>query len=227
MSSLTTFEKTVRHDTGISAGRTDSGITTPDSQSQQQQHESKSPAVQNADLGSSTEDIGVVEEKNPHEQSDIVYHYLTWETDLPSPSNFYVNQLSAPQPPNLDDYVSPFLWSNTRKRMTVWLSSLITTLTAFTAGSYSPGTYQMQEEWGVSHVAALVGITTFTTGFAIAPMVLAPFSEIHGRRPVFWASGALLVVCQLCTALTPTYPGILLSRFFVGVGGSTFSTMGT
>jgi MFS family permease len=33
------------------------------------------------------------------------------------------------------------------------------------------------------------------------------------------------VLCQLCCALTPTFGGMLVARFFVGVGGSTFSTM--
>lgn len=101
----------------------------------------------------------------------------------------------------------------------------------------------MTKEWHVSNVAALVGITTFTAGifipfvcyyvhsnrpllgFAIAPMVLAPFSEIQGRRPVFIVSGIVFVICQLCTGLTRSYAGMLVVRFFVGVGGSTFSTM--
>lgn len=56
-------------------------------------------------------------------------------------------------------------------------------------------------------------------------MVLAPFSEINGRRPVFMASGLLFVICQLCTGLTQSYGGMLVVRFFAGVGGSTFSTM--
>lgn len=56
-------------------------------------------------------------------------------------------------------------------------------------------------------------------------MVLAPYSEIYGRRPVFIASGILFVICQLCTGLTQSYAGMLVVRFFTGVGGSTFSTM--
>ena len=56
-------------------------------------------------------------------------------------------------------------------------------------------------------------------------MVLAPFSEINGRKPVFVATGILSVICQLCCAMTRSYPGMLVARFFAGVGGSTFSTM--
>lgn len=56
-------------------------------------------------------------------------------------------------------------------------------------------------------------------------MILAPFSEINGRRPVFMATGLLFVAMQVACALTPTFGGMLVSRFLLGVGGSTFSTM--
>jgi multidrug resistance protein len=56
-------------------------------------------------------------------------------------------------------------------------------------------------------------------------MILAPFSEINGRRPVFIASGLVFVICQLCTGFVQSYAGMLVVRFIVGVGGSTFSTM--
>lgn len=59
----------------------------------------------------------------------------------------------------------------------------------------------------------------------MAPMVLAPFSEIQGRRPVFIVSGIVFVICQLGTAVTRSYAGMLVVRFLAGVGGSTFSTM--
>ncbi|RMZ69763.1 mfs multidrug [Pyrenophora seminiperda CCB06] len=161
-------------------------------------------------------------------EADIVWHYLTFDTELPHPSTIHPTQPGQeppPEPPNLVKYTNPFDWSETRKQVTIWISSVITALTAFSAGSYSPGVYQMTQEWGVSSVAALAGITVFTTGFAFAPMFLAPFSEINGRRPVFLASGVLFVVCQLCSSLTQSYGGMLAARFFLGIGGSTFSTM--
>ena len=83
----------------------------------------------------------------------------------------------------------------------------------------------MSEHWHVSQVATHVGITAFRTGFAIAPMVLAPFSELKGRKPVFIVTGILFVIYQLCCAVTRSFPGMLVARFFAGVRGSTFSTM--
>lgn len=157
----------------------------------------------------------------------IIYRYLTFETELPSPTSLgpAQNGLAAPEQPDLKDCVSPFTWSTSRKTFTTCLSCAVTAVTACTAGSYSPASQQMSDYWGVSQTAIYVGITTFTTGFAVAPMALAPFSEINGRKPVFIATGVLFVICQLCCAVTRSYPGMLLARFFAGVGGSTFSTM--
>lgn len=157
----------------------------------------------------------------------IIYRYLTFETELPLPTSLGPDQngLAAPEQPDLKNFVSPFTWSTSRKTFTTCLSCAVTAITACTAGSYSPASQQMSDYWGVSQIAIYVGITTFTTGFAVAPMILAPFSEINGRKPVFVATGVLFVICQLCCAVTRSYPGMLLARFFAGVGGSTFSTM--
>ena len=157
----------------------------------------------------------------------IVYHYLTFETELPSPTSLGAcrDASAVPAPPDLQNYVSPFTWSKNRKNFMTWLSCAVTAATAYTAGSYSPASQQLSEYWHVSQVATYVGITMFTTGFAVAPMFLAPFSELNGRRPVFIASGILFVICQLCCAVTRSFSGMLLARFFVGIGGSTFSTM--
>ncbi|KAK5676505.1 hypothetical protein LTS10_010806 [Elasticomyces elasticus] len=179
----------------------------------------------NDDSGSST---GGVETLGA--QDEITWHYLTFETELPSPT--YLSQPprangqpTPPECPDLKKYTSPFLWSNSRKRILTWMSCFATTVTAYSAGSYTSAIPQMRELWHVSEVAALVGVTIFTVGFALAPMFLAPFSEINGRRPMFVVTGVLLVVFQMVCAVTPTFAGMLVARFLVGCMGSTFSTM--
>ena len=104
--------------------------------------------------------------------SPIIYHYLAFETELPRPSTKFSAKVSgtpAPPQPDLKIYTSPFEWSESRKRFTIWLSCIATAVTAYTAGSFSSPSAQMSAEWHVSQVAILVGITTFCTGFGIAP----------------------------------------------------------
>lgn len=158
----------------------------------------------------------------------ISYHYLAFETELPLVSTIRLatqDSRPPPAPPNLQEFDSPLKWSKSRKGYIIYLSCAVTVVTAYSAGAYSPASSQLSKYWGVSQQAIVAGITTFSAGFAIAPMILAPFSEINGRYPVFVATGLLFVVSQLCCALTRSYPGMLVARFFVGVGGSTFSTM--
>lgn len=157
----------------------------------------------------------------------ITYEYLTWHTSLPTPAFPPASSLpeNLPSTAGYEKIISPFLWSEKRKNLITWLSCAATIVTAWAAGSYTMGDDQMSAEWGVSRVAITVGVTIFTAGFAIAPMVLAPFSEINGRRPVFVVTGILYVIFQLCCALTRSYGGMLISRFLKGCVSSTFSTM--
>lgn len=157
---------------------------------------------------------------------DIEYVYLDFDTEL-AVIPIFSNQVTPNYPPcpNLTKYTDPFTWSKTRKNLMTWVSCATNGAAAYAAGSYAAPEMQLTERWGISRVAYNVGISVFVAGFGIAPMFLAPFSEINGRRPVFIASGILFVVCQLGCALTDSYGGMLAARFFAGIGGSTFSTM--
>ena len=167
----------------------------------------------------------------PPREQEIQWRYLEFETDLPQPA--YLTQPSErrnsrtqpPDPPDLKSYESPFLWSARRKSLMTWLSCIVTLFVAYNAGAYTSGLDQMMSEWHISRVAGLVGVTMFTAGFGIAPMFLAPFSEINGRRPVFVVTGLFWVVFQIICGVTPTFAGMLVSRFLAGCASSTFSTM--
>ncbi|EEA20546.1 hypothetical protein TMatcc_000534 [Talaromyces marneffei ATCC 18224] len=157
----------------------------------------------------------------PNTGRHIVYLNLSFETVLPTPVRF----VDTIPPPDLLKLGSPYDWSPKRKSFITYVSCISTLFASFAASCYSPGAEQMAAEWHISQVACLIGITTFCAGFAVGPMFLAPFSEIIGRKPVFVATAILFMVCQLCCSVTRLYGGMLVARFFAGIGGSTFSTM--
>lgn len=172
--------------------------------------------------------------------SPITNLYLTFNTPLPVPNTTILPRsltttttAAEPPPPppqpSLLPFIDPHKWPSHRKTYHLVLSCLATFLTAYTAGSYSTPSSIMASYFHTSTTAVLCGITTFCTGFALAPMVLAPFSEIQGRYPVFAVSGVIFVLFQLVCGLIPStsggLAGMLVSRFMVGVGGSVFSTM--
>lgn len=127
---------------------------------------------------------------------DIEYEYLEFETALPTPFITLPpgpGQSPPPEAPSLEKYSSPFLWPKWRKSLMTWISCAITALAGYSAGEVSPASEELSREWGISSVVYNLSITVFCIGFALAPMVLAPFSEINGRRPIFVASGILFV----------------------------------
>ena len=154
---------------------------------------------------------------NDIDTSEIVYHYLTFDTQLPQPSSLYPHihkendsSTSPPQPPDLTAYMNPFEWSEKRKKNIIYLSCIATLFTAYAAGCYSSGIGQLETRFDISAPVATLGITIFTTGFAIAPMILAPLSEINGRRPLFLVTGLLFFVFVIITACTVSYTHLTL-----------------
>ncbi|KAI1907807.1 hypothetical protein LOZ12_002883 [Ophidiomyces ophidiicola] len=162
------------------------------------------------------------------DKADIRYLYLDFDSDLPSPCSLTIStdqDFFLPPRPDLKPYTSPFEWPNTLKSVITGVACTVTILSAAAAGCYSPAEEELTQAWGISGVVYNIGITVFTFGFGIAPMLLAPFSEINGRRPMFIGSGVLFVVCQIGCGVTRSFAGMILARFFLGVGGSTFSTI--
>lgn len=128
--------------------------------------------------------------------AEIEFRYLELDTPLPTPCIALPpgpGQSPPPAAPSLEKYTSPFLWPKWRKSLMTWISCAVTALAGYSAGEVSPAADELTQKWGISTVVYNLSITIFCIGFALAPMVLAPFSEINGRRPIFVASGILFV----------------------------------
>lgn len=197
------------------------------------------------ELASKTSDEDMDSKKSTHNDSastssannsaapldEVVWHYLTFDTALPIPAHIKqdsetaANRSPPPECPDLRQYQNPFFWSRGRKRFMSYFGCISTMIIAYSAGAYAAGEKQITKEWHISEPAFEVGITVFTCGFAVAPMILAPFSEINGRRPVFLATGAGYTLFQLTCALVPNFGGMLAARFLAGCCASSFSTM--
>ncbi|KAB8239649.1 MFS transporter [Aspergillus alliaceus] len=165
---------------------------------------------------------------SPDSYQGVEYLYLNFNTTLPYPvgiSSPQPGQTPPPPSPNLTKYASPFLWAESRKTVVTIISCCVTAMSAYAAGAYTPPADELTVKWNISRVVYNLGISLYTFGFAVAPMVLAPFSEINGRRPIFVSSGLIFTVCLIGCGATESFAGMLVARFFLGVGGSTFSTM--
>lgn len=145
---------------------------------------------------------------------------MTFATPSPIPS-----PPSSRYPPSPKGLVSPYDWSEKRKIFITCLSCTVTVVSGYASGSNNAASPGMGATWGVSQTLLGLGTTTYCLGFAIAPMFFAPFSELKGRKPVFLFSACIFSLAQLGCALTTSFAGLLIGRFFAGVGSSTFSTI--
>jgi MFS family permease len=167
----------------------------------------------------------------------IVYLTLTFDTPLPIPNlsdqsgtNGQNRAIASDHPrllssPDLTRFTDPFFWPASRKRLLLTLSCFATFITAYAAGSYSPPAQIMADDLGTSKLVTLGGITTFCFGFGLAPMLLAPLSELYGRYPVCVAAGVVFVISQIACSFMPNATGMLIGRLMVGTGGSVYSSV--
>lgn len=87
--------------------------------------------------------------------------------------------------------------------------------------SYTTGLPDMMRDFHISSEPLVtLGITTYLLGLAVGSVILAPVSEIYGRRPVYMCSMLffmlLIIPCGLATSLAE----VLVVRFFGAVAGS-------
>ena len=79
----------------------------------------------------------------------------------------------------------------------------------------------MQAEFHISSEPIVtLGLTTYLIGLAIGSVVLAPLSEIYGRRPVYMISMFLFMILIIPCGLATSLAEVLVVRFFGALAGS-------
>jgi predicted MFS family arabinose efflux permease len=86
--------------------------------------------------------------------------------------------------------------------------------------AYSSGISRMTDEFGVANVVGQLGLTTFNCACAIAPLFLAPFCELVGRREVFLSAYFGFTVIFILIADAPNIGAVLAGRLLSGIFGS-------
>jgi MFS family permease len=75
-------------------------------------------------------------------------------------------------------------------------------------------------DFNVSRTAALVGVTVYTLGLALGPVISAPLSETHGRKIVYLTSIPISMLFTLGAGFSKSFASLIVCRFFAGTAGS-------
>lgn len=70
-------------------------------------------------------------------------------------------------------------------------------------------------------------VSIYILGFAFGPLLVAPLSEIYGRRPLYFYGNILFVIFTICTAVSNSIGMLLAFRFLMGLSGAVPITIGS
>ncbi|CAG8971027.1 hypothetical protein HYALB_00005265 [Hymenoscyphus albidus] len=120
-----------------------------------------------------------------------------------------------------NDADDPRTWPTWYKGLTMFAVSFSTWVVVLYSTSYTSSMPGMMEEFGEeSEAIATLGVTFYLIGLAVGSLVLAPLSEMYGRRPVYIGSLLFFAAMVLPSALATSLPEILIVRFFGACAGA-------
>lgn len=117
------------------------------------------------------------------------------------------------------DKENPFNWSRGKKAFITTLLCMMTLFIGLATTAYSSGISSMVDDLGVSNELGQLGLFCFNFACALAPLFLAPFCELVGRRIIYVGAYALFVLCFIGLALGKNIATILTMRALEGLFG--------
>ncbi|KAK4699960.1 hypothetical protein P7C70_g6294, partial [Phenoliferia sp. Uapishka_3] len=123
------------------------------------------------------------------------------------------------------DVENPFNWTLRRRWLITVVSCAYAFTTAFAGTGFSMGINTMKRELDCSSELASMGLAAFPLGFAVAPLVLAPFSEAYGRYWMYCITATLYTIFLIPIARAPTISVVIVFRLMAGLACSSGNTM--
>ena len=78
---------------------------------------------------------------------------------------------------------------------------LKTLVSGSNSSTYTPGISSMMQDLNCTYLQAIAGLSVYTLGFAVLPLLTMPLSEELGRRPLYIVSALVLVIMGVMIGL--------------------------
>lgn len=120
-----------------------------------------------------------------------------------------------------NDPMNPRNWPMWYKGVTIGFVSWGTWVVIVYSTSYTTGLSGMMKDFNItSEPLVTLGVTTYLLGLAVGSVILAPISEMYGRRPVYMISMLLFLILIIPCGIGNSLIEVLVVRFFGAVAGS-------
>ncbi|OTB08322.1 hypothetical protein M426DRAFT_7649 [Hypoxylon sp. CI-4A] len=121
-----------------------------------------------------------------------------------------------------DDPENPQNWSSNWKLLVASLMCILNFAFYIASSIYVPGIPYIMEDLGASEIVATLGLSLFTLGYGLGPMLWSPMSEIPqlGRSPLYFWTLFAFTLLQLPTGFAVNMPMFLVFRVLTGFVGS-------
>jgi hypothetical protein len=119
-----------------------------------------------------------------------------------------------------DDPLDPKNWPLLDRSKNIVILSFLIFVQGWAGAAESMANTKASKEFGVSKVAENLSTAMYLFGIGSGSLFAGPLSETYGRNPVYLVSTFCYLFFVLGCALTPTFGGQVVCRFFVGLSSS-------
>ncbi|KAM0559801.1 hypothetical protein ACHAPJ_003748 [Fusarium lateritium] len=124
-----------------------------------------------------------------------------------------------------DDPLNPLNWPRAARAKNIFIICFLVFTQCWAGAAESMGNSKASEEFHVSKVAENLSTAVFLFGVGTGALFAGPISETVGRNPTYLVATACYLLFVLGSAMTPTFGGQVVCRYFVGLSASATLTI--
>ncbi|KAI2640331.1 MFS general substrate transporter [Hypomontagnella submonticulosa] len=136
-------------------------------------------------------------------------------TDIVDTPDFYLVTWDGP-----DDPTNPYNWPQWTKWAVTILTSLGGMVTLMASTMMAPALPAISQDLHTDDATTQMTLSIFVLSYAFGPMLLAPMTEVFGRKPIWILSCCFYILWNTVCGFSLTNSVMIASRFFSGLGAS-------
>ena len=112
------------------------------------------------------------------------------------------------------------------KRLVLFQISFLAFLGPMGSAVANPAIVPISKSFSITPVQASYELTVYIICAGFGPLLVVPLANVYGRRPVYLLGNLLTAGMNIAAGYCTTWPGLLATRAFAGLGGGSPAAIG-